>query len=331
MNSLISVIIPIYKVEKYLVQCLDSVVNQSYKNLEIILVDDGSPDNCPKICDDYALKDSRIKVIHKENGGLSSARNAGLDASTGEFVAFVDSDDWLHPDMYTILIKNLYKKNADISVCDFYVFNGNQSITNSKNSGNVTELHSLEDFYIHILDPYPVLRFEVWNKIFKKEVIGNVRFKVGQVYEDVFFDRIVFSKANKIVYVDNALYYYRQSRPGNSNSSFSKERYSAFSEMDDFIVEAKNKGLEKVVKRYYQFAAETAISLHYLASLHGNDKQTKQELVNYFGKYYKEGKYHSIRHSIFSLSPSLFRLISNAKSICLSLKIYIYEKFNNPQ
>lgn len=315
MDAKLSVIIPIYNVEKYLPKCLESIINQTYNNLEIVLIDDGSLDNCPQICDEYALRDNRIKVIHKENGGLASARNAGLEMSTGEYIAFVDSDDWLHPEMYATLINNLIKNDASIAVCDFYLYDGKCIKTDAPNIGCITVLQSLNDFYIHILDPKPVLRFEVWNKIFKRDVIGDVRFKVGQVYEDVYFDRIVFSKATKIVHIDKALYYYRQNRPGNSNSSFSKKRYTVFSEMDNFIVDAKEKGFDNVVSRYYRFAAETAISLHYLASIHGNDKQTKQELVNYFEKYFREGKYHSIRHSIFFISPSLFRLISNAKSI----------------
>ncbi len=113
----ISVIVPIYKVEEYLHRCIDSIINQTYTNLEIILVDDGSPDNCPMICDEYAKKDSRIRVIHKKNGGLSDARNAGLEIATGEYIGFVDSDDWIHKDMYHILYKNIIEKDADIAEC----------------------------------------------------------------------------------------------------------------------------------------------------------------------------------------------------------------------
>ena len=115
--SLISVIVPIYNVEKYLDRCVDSIINQTYKNLEIILVDDGSPDNCLAICDSWAEKDRRIKVIHKENGGVSSARNSALDIASGDYIGFVDSDDWIEPDMYEILIKNAKKYDADISRC----------------------------------------------------------------------------------------------------------------------------------------------------------------------------------------------------------------------
>ena len=115
--AIISTIIPIYKVEKYLQTCIESVVNQTIKDLEIILVDDGSPDYCPEICDAWAQKDSRIKVIHKENGGLSDARNAGLDIAQGEYISFVDSDDWIAPNMYEIMLEVIEKEHADICAC----------------------------------------------------------------------------------------------------------------------------------------------------------------------------------------------------------------------
>ena len=113
----ISVVVPVYNVEEYLDQCVESLVGQTYKNLEVILVDDGSPDNCPAMCDEWAERDNRIKVIHKENGGVSSARNAALDIASGDYIGFVDSDDWIEPDMYEILIKNAKKYDADISRC----------------------------------------------------------------------------------------------------------------------------------------------------------------------------------------------------------------------
>ena len=136
-QALISVIIPVYKVEKYLDRCLESIVNQTYKNLEIILIDDGSPDNCPAICDEYAQKDSRIKVIHKANGGVSSARNKGIDVATGDYIGFVDSDDWIEPDMYETLIKNAEQYNSDISRCS-YVISESMSGQTSKSQDNGT-------------------------------------------------------------------------------------------------------------------------------------------------------------------------------------------------
>lgn len=118
MQDLISVIVPVYKVEKYLKRCVDSILAQTYPCLEVILVDDGSPDGCPAICDEYAREDRRVRVIHKENGGLSDARNAGIDAAKGKFLGFVDSDDYVHPRFYELLLQALKEEGADIAGCD---------------------------------------------------------------------------------------------------------------------------------------------------------------------------------------------------------------------
>lgn len=128
MNDLISIIVPVYNVEKYLNKCIDSIINQTYKNIEIILVDDGSTDNSGKICDEYLLRDSRIKVIHKNNGGLSSARNEGINISSGEYIGFVDSDDWVEPNMYEEMYKKILYSNADIVDCGYWKEYENKSI-----------------------------------------------------------------------------------------------------------------------------------------------------------------------------------------------------------
>lgn len=120
---LISVIIPVYKVEKYIVKCVESILAQTYRNLEIILVDDGSPDNCPGICDEFAALDTRVRVIHKDNSGVSDARNIGLNVAKGEYIGFIDSDDWIAPNMYETLLASIIKYDADIAVCDYQICN----------------------------------------------------------------------------------------------------------------------------------------------------------------------------------------------------------------
>ena len=130
-NDLISVIVPVYKVEQYLNECIKSIINQTYKNLEIILVNDGSPDDCGKMCDIWAKKDNRIKVIHKKNGGLSDARNCGIDIANGKYIQFVDSDDLLELDMIDFLYTNIQKYNCDISICSNYIFDEKEVINQS--------------------------------------------------------------------------------------------------------------------------------------------------------------------------------------------------------
>ena len=202
----ISVIVPVYKVEKYLNKCVDSIINQTYKNLEIILVDDGSPDNCGKICDEYAKKDSRIKVIHKENGGVSSARNAGLDVVTGDYIGFVDSDDWIEPDMYEFLIKLVDIYNADVAQCGFIRDDGKFSFKNVSTRNDNIILNSNE--VIKRLTGNYCHR-SLWDKIYKKELFNELYFEDNLAYaEDTYINYKIFKKINRLVYSNNIKYHY---------------------------------------------------------------------------------------------------------------------------
>ena len=242
MGEKISVIVPIYNVQQYLRRCIDSIINQTYENLEIILVDDGSLDNCGQICDDYAKKDTRIKVIHKKNGGLSDARNAGLEICTGDFIAFVDSDDWISYDMYEILLNSLYKYDADIAECKFYLVNNNKCIPKLNNRNvEVNIYNTIESLKSLIL--LDDLNTIVWNKLYKKSVLENIQFEVGRINEDDFFTYLVFSQANKIVSLYKQLYYYVQ-----NDTSIMGQRYS-LKRLDE--LEAKFRRL-KYIKRNYK-------------------------------------------------------------------------------
>ena len=212
MNDLISVIVPVYNVEAYLKRCVESIIKQDYKNLEIILVDDGSTDNCPQICNDYAKKDSRIKVIHKTNGGLSDARNAGMKIAKGEYIAFVDSDDWIGEDMFSTLIQTLKKYKADIAECKYFITDTTKITKENINSDYKEIIFNTEDALRElILDGY--LKNVVWNKLYKRSVISNNIFPFGKISEDVYWTYKVFANAKTIVYVNNPIYFYFQ-RPG---------------------------------------------------------------------------------------------------------------------
>ncbi len=208
MNELISIIIPVYKVEKYLRNCLDSVINQTYKNLEIILVDDGSPDACPQICDEYEKNDDRIKVIHKENGGLSSARNAGLDKCTGEYIAFIDSDDYVDK-MY---IEKLYRaakdKNAQMAICSFFYVNEKGNLKKGTKLENKIVSGDEKMNYIYV-NPSTCVDVS-WGKLYHKNIWNNLRFPVGKIHEDVFVSDLTFNNANAVCFVAEYLYFYLQ-------------------------------------------------------------------------------------------------------------------------
>lgn len=207
-QPLISVIIPIYKVEKFLNRCVESIVEQTYNNLEIILVDDGSPDNCPKMCDNWADKDVRIKVVHKENGGLSDARNAGMKIASGEFISFVDSDDWLELNAIELMQDAIERNDCDI--CSFGVKmlweNGKEKYLTKSHDEIVFE--STEAILQGFLSSQIIQT--VWNKLYKKSVIEDYEFPFGKLYEDEFWSWKIMVNSNRVVCIDNYLYNYYQ-------------------------------------------------------------------------------------------------------------------------
>ena len=219
----ISIIIPVYNVEKYLSTCLDSVINQTYQNLEIILVNDGSTDACPKICEVYATKDNRIKVIHKQNGGLSDARNVGLKQTTGNLVSFVDSDDVLALDFYQKLINVLIKNNADIAECGFLKFENESKLNEAKiDRHQNVEIYETEKALALLLEGS--LSIVVWNKIYKKKLLEGIEFPVNKINEDEYWTYKIIAKAKKIVKIHDELYFYRQQPTSIMGSSYSIKR-----------------------------------------------------------------------------------------------------------
>ena len=219
----ISIIVPIYKVEPYLNRCIESILNQSYSNLEIILVDDGSPDNCPKICDFYANIDNRIIVIHKTNGGLSEARNYGLDIATGDYILFVDSDDYIRVDMCEVLLKNAMETNADMVVCDFYRVNNNSLLESSNNELRKEQINP--DLYMHrFINERNSCYVVSWNKLYVKRLFDDLRYPVGFIHEDEFLIHELVYKCTLISCISDKLYYYTQREDSIMGSDFSAKR-----------------------------------------------------------------------------------------------------------
>ncbi len=202
----ISIIVPVYKVEPYLRKCLDSIVNQTYRNLQVILVDDGSPDNCGRICDEYAAKDSRIEVIHQENGGLSAARNAGLRLATGDYIGFVDSDDWIELDMYEYLLENALKYQADIAVCGH-----KECSTRCSINRGVEKIQLLyNELALELLISDDVVQNFVWDKLYKSNLFHNIEFPEGRNYEDIAIMYKLFISSSILVFLPESKYNYLQ-------------------------------------------------------------------------------------------------------------------------
>ena len=217
-TDLISVIVPIYRIDRYVGLCIESLINQTYKNLEIILVDDGSPDRCPEICDLYAKKDSRIKVIHKENGGLVSARKAGIMAATGKYVGYVDGDDWVGEGFYESLHNHIAATDADIACAGFRrdLFTSTSSFTDNLQSG-LYEGERLDALRMKMLSNGDFYRLGVstyvWNKLFKREILLEAQLSVDNsisIGEDGAVTYPAIMKAKKVVLTDNTAYHYRQ-------------------------------------------------------------------------------------------------------------------------
>ncbi len=228
-DSLISVIIPVYNTEKYLDRCISSVVSQTYKYLEIILVDDGSTDRCPEMCDEWAKKDTRIKVIHKENGGAADAKNVGLDSATGEYIALVDSDDIIAFDMYEDMLELMREYDSDI-VDSKIEKTASQVIKNeSKKRGNVT-VFSTEEALNEYLNDNTIRQTPV-NKLYKSSAIADIRFPKGKYIDDEYWTYRVIGNAERYVFTDSVYYYYLQHSESAMGRDYSLQRLDALDAM----------------------------------------------------------------------------------------------------
>ena len=283
MGEKISVIVPIYKVEQYLNRCVDSIINQTYTNLEIILVDDGSPDNCPKICDEYAKIDDRIKVIHKENGGLSDARNAGLEIATGDYIAFVDSDDWVHKDMYRILYENIIKNKADIAECSTKKVEEYEEDFNLKEEFEVN-IYSKEKSMKALIHE-DIVQQTVWNKLYKRELVDDLLFEKGKFHEDEFWTYKVIDRCNCLVHIDIEMYYYFQRQDSIMGQDYSIKRLDA--------LEGRYNRYLYIKQKYPVFIYEAKLNLFYLCiyylqqALKSVDKSQYKRSYDIIKKYIK--------------------------------------------
>lgn len=284
---LISIIIPVYKVEKYIHRCIDSVLNQTYKNIEVILVDDGSPDNCGIICDEYSQKDERIRVIHKKNGGLSDARNAGINTVSGEYIGFIDSDDWIENRYIEKLYRLINKYHADVSVCNFIRISYEDEILNNNFKIEIkeyTNIQALEQYY----DKYYVQMVVAWGKLYKKSLFKDIKFPIGKIHEDEYITYKLIYRSNKIVLTTEPLYYYWQRSDSIMGSGFNIkgqiDAIDAFEERARFLSKV---GLEDLSKKTYSSAFSMYIVVLRRMDEFG-DKISKNEVTKQLKKLNKK-------------------------------------------
>ena len=276
-NPLISIIVPIWNVEKYLDKCVESMINQTYQNLEIILVDDESPDNCPKMCDEWAKKDNRIRVIHKKNGHISDARNAGLNIATGKYITFIDSDDYIEPNYIEFLYNNLIENDADISMGKHYVRYPRKTLNTG--SGN-----------IYVVNPHDCLEkllygedFDVsaWAKLYKKELFDEIRFPKGRIFEDAATTYKLIDKSKKIVLNSQPIYNYIMRKNSTINDEFKESMFeliTSTTEMTDYVIN-KYPDLKKACNRRNMYAYLSTLTQ--LAKSKRQKKEYRIRLMNY--------------------------------------------------
>lgn len=320
--ELVSIIIPVYKVERYLDGCVQSIVNQTYKNIEIILIDDGSPDSCPVLCDKWAALDRRIRVIHKSNGGLSDARNCGLAAAHGAYISFIDSDDWVQKDFIQVMYETMLQDQSDVVEC------GVQFV---KEDHTVLRTRSCEHDHI-TTDRVEALRRlvlekgvyqTVWNKLYRSEVIKDTLFEVGKYHEDDFWTYQVLKRIHRMTILAKPMYCYLQRQQSIMGSSYSLKRLD---------------GLEARVYRMRQLANEPALKnlvenriwydylYHYqcaLRCLTGEEQKTVLDQINVYmqmtPKAFRSPYGYNLKQLIwiraFKVSPTAVALLRNRLNI----------------
>lgn len=286
MEPLISVIIPVYNVEKYIHTCIDSIISQTYKNIEIILVDDGSEDNSGHICDVYAKSDSRIKIIHKENGGLSDARNVAIDIARGDFITFVDSDDFVETDYVEYLYKLISKYSADLSICNISkIFEGKESKKQIISNDIQTQYNAQEA----LSDMMYQKKFDTsaCAKLYRTELFKEIRYPKGKYYEDLATEYKLFSKCNKIVHGSLIKYYYLIRKNSITTSEFSIKRMELIDiaeEMLDFIStkypDIKKSAISRYVSANFQILLQAPKEKDQF-------KAEKKRIINNIKKYRK--------------------------------------------
>lgn len=314
-KPLISVIVPVYKVEKYIEKCVKSIRQQSYQNLEIILVDDGSPDRCPRICDEFAQQDNRIVVIHKTNGGLSDARNAGIEIAQGDYLSFVDSDDYIHCQFIEVMYNNIKENDAQISICDLLQVNEDQieeALLSTRNLSNNYRLYSSQEMVREIIIDDTIQSY-VCNKLYKCELFNQIRFPVGKIFEDRFVMYKLVVLAKKIIVSNFIGYYYLQRESSICGCEYCHNKM-------DFL-EAQKNMLDFCLEKYPQYKDDAEMAMAKAAFLvltqylrtDGKVKEDEEYLLFIIKKY--------LRYYFKSGVPR-FRQKCMALVLCLSYPIY---------
>lgn len=315
-TPLISVIVPVYRVEEYLERCVKSILSQTYENLEVILVDDGSPDQCPAICDAFAEKDARVKVIHQENKGLSGARNAGIDAASGEYLAFVDSDDYVSPHFIEELYQLLQDTGCAIGQCRFSYVKGDGLVEEGDSAFCIYRGESLME-QLYGPEEKATCFVVAWNKLYRAELFKEtgIRYPEGRIHEDEATTYRLFHEAKKLAFLDRALYGYYTENGGSITSVFSAKRLQWLTAHEERIAFFKKNGYEKLLPAAYRKLCDACITFYFRCTEQVKDaEELKKELRKRLETYRANGAAWiaalplktRMGYELFSMSPGLY-------------------------
>jgi len=310
----ISVIVPIYNVEKYLGKCLNSILEQTFTDYELILVDDGSTDSSGDIADEYALKDDRISVIHKKNGGLSDARNHGIDKANGEYVCFIDSDDWIEKTYLEELHELAVKNEADITICDYQKNTGDSVIKQPKEFAVVIEtgIDAIDNLYSDKYGIYVV----AWNKLYNRDLFTDLRYPVGMIHEDEAIFGDLFCEAKKVVRTERILYNYRVNNETSIMSSkYSLKRLDILKAMERRMETYKSRGLNRYYEKdSFKYLYKILLNEIEIKKIKGDNRAVLKKLKNKYWSKYTESLHfdwsvkRKIAMFIFGIFPKAYLL-----------------------
>jgi len=337
MSCLVSIIVPVYKVEEYIDKCIKSILTQSLVDIEIIMVDDGSPDNCGDIADSYAKEDSRVKVVHKKNGGLSSARNAGIDVATGEYIGFVDSDDWIEPNMMETMYNAAKQEEADLVICNYRrIYDDRVEDNYLKLQDETIELNKIgiNEYFSEYFFPY-IHGHEAWNKIYKREIIENNKLKfeknIDVFSEDMLFNLDVLCHVDKICSVNLTLYNYLQRENSIMNlprTNFINQYCTLF---EKFKLHAQAAGQSEILRTilpvFYYDLLLTSINITVKSGVSQNDLYKALTKISSFKSFKSNFMYlitkKDIRKYLWKINPGIKKEIS-----CRLFSLLCLCKFN---
>lgn len=325
MREVVSVIIPVYNAEKYLRECIDSVIKQSYKNIEIVLIDDGSTDGSSGICDEYAARDSRICVIHQENGGLSAARNTGIERCTGEYLLFIDSDDIIHSEMIKCLYEVMISMGADLSFCKYRTFHDSREIGMSEIARCHTESMSGREAVGRIYSRECADYIIACSKLYKRSCFDELRFPLGKKHEDEFITYRILYPLKKCIFIKDEMYYYRMQNNSITHSRNIRHYLDVLEALEqrlEFFIQKKDRELYDLTLKEYELYLIKTINYIYGHQMAGEHQQQDELLRELRGKF-KDKLKNEVRSSrIDRPSKIRFRLfLINRRVYCALMDI----------